>query len=249
MKEYALDYPQAVELLLGGSYGITPSAPANHGAGEPKEPFALPKKNGNMRRAYAYLIQTRGIDAGIVSHFAQKSLIYEDEKYHNAVFVGTDEDGTPRHAHKKSTLAKQDSYRGNQAGSEAEYSFHCIGRGEKIYAFEAPIDMLSHITLCPDSWECNSYVSLCSVSDKALIHQLCEHPHITKISLCLDRDEAGLAAAERIKTKLIGQGYFDTDILSPYMKDWNEDLLLTKTYGNNIMTMATEGSKWEMSGC
>jgi hypothetical protein len=56
-----------------------------------------------MRRVYAYLIKQRCIDRDALYHFAHRSLIYEDAQYHNAVFVGTDKDGHPRHAHKKST--------------------------------------------------------------------------------------------------------------------------------------------------
>lgn len=52
--------------------------------------------------AYAYLVKHRKIDRDIISTFAKEKLIYEDSEYHNAVFVGLDENGVPRHAHKRS---------------------------------------------------------------------------------------------------------------------------------------------------
>ena len=95
-----------------------------------------------MRRVYAYLLKQRGIDRAVLDHFAHQKLIYESNDYHNAVFVGTDEDGASRHAHKRST-ASQSGWRQNQAGSEAAYAFHHTGTSGAIYVFEAPIDMLS----------------------------------------------------------------------------------------------------------
>ena len=64
-----------MEFLLGGSGGnLLLSAPI-----EKKEqvPFALPPKNENMRRVYAYLLSRRGVDQDVVSAFAHKGMIYE----------------------------------------------------------------------------------------------------------------------------------------------------------------------------
>ncbi|MFR1990354.1 MAG: DUF3991 domain-containing protein [Oscillospiraceae bacterium] len=52
-----------------------------------------------MHRVFAYLLKTRGLDADVISYFARKKLLYEDAAHHNAVFIGTDEGGCPRHAH------------------------------------------------------------------------------------------------------------------------------------------------------
>jgi len=234
MKELALAYPQAVQLLLGYSpYSLESDFGKSKDSGfKEKKQFVLPEANTNMRRVYAYLIKTRGIDRDAISYFAGKNLIYEDARHHNAVFVGRDNNGVPRHAHKKSTSMRDDKYRGNAAGSEAAYSFHYIGQSEKIFAFEAPVDMLSYITLMAmrkDPWQDHSYASLCSVSAKALIYQLSEHPHIKSPFICLDNDMAGRDAASRISRDLLALGYPDTKILTPSMKDWNEDLLLIKS--------------------
>jgi len=207
---------------------------------EPRQPFELPPANDNMRRVYAYLIKQRCIDRNVLYHFAHRGLIYEDEQYHNAVFVGTDQDGHPRHAHKKSTSINDSSFRANQTGSEAAFSFHHIGTCDTVYVFESPIDMLSFITLYLniDRWQESSNISLCSVADHSLFRQLEDHAQLRNIVLCLDNDDAGRQAMERISAKLVEQGYTDVSELvspDPY-KDWNEVLVATRKKLNIVPT-------------
>lgn len=238
-KQYALSYPEAVQLLLGMTGEFNRYTDVIKNEGDPlhwkyrvpdrlplpeRKPFELPPVNENMRRVYAYLIKQRCISRDIIYHFAHRGLIYEDAQYHNAVFVGTDQNGKPRHAHKKSTSLNDSSFRANQTGSEAVFSFHHIGQSDTVYVFEAPIDMLSFITLYPDQWQQDSYVTLCSVADHALFGQLENHPHLQRIILCLDNDEAGRQAMERIAAKLAERRYNDVSVLLPTLKDWNEDL-------------------------
>ena len=131
---------------------------------EPPKPFVLPPANSNMRRVYAYLVKQRNIDRSVVAHFAREKLLYEDADYHNAVFVGTDEDGVPRHAHKRSANSFGKAFRLNVEGCDPRHSFHHIGTDRSLYVFEAPIDMLSYITLHPEGWQSHSYVACCGTS-------------------------------------------------------------------------------------
>ncbi|KXL52244.1 hypothetical protein CLNEO_24090 [Anaerotignum neopropionicum] len=65
----------------------------------------------------------------------------QDKDYHNAVFVGVDENGIPRHAYKKNTLTVGDGFRGNVEGGDPAYSFHYISKNSylhTLFAFEAP---------------------------------------------------------------------------------------------------------------
>jgi hypothetical protein len=221
-EQYGLSYPEAVQLLLGGSGAAT--APVTEYRQKERESFELPPKNDNMRRVYAYLIKQRCIDRDVLYHFAHRGLIYEDAQYHNVVFVGTDKDGHPRHAHKKSTSLNDSSFRANQTGSEAAFSFHHIGQSDTVYTFEAPIDMLSFISLSPKDWQQDSYVTLCSVAEHALFRLLEDTPHVRKIVLCLDNDGAGRQAMERIAAKLAERGYDDVSVLLSQYKDWGEDV-------------------------
>lgn len=61
-----------------------------------------------MRRLYGYLLNERCLDRDVVHAFVHEGLLYEDVPNHNAVFVGTDENGKPRHVQKRSTNPQSD---------------------------------------------------------------------------------------------------------------------------------------------
>ena len=263
-REYRLSFKDAMLLLLEENGIVKSDAPSLPKAPplqirekqvkvkpdvpEPK-PFSLPQANENMRRVYAYLIKSRGIDPSVITYFAKERLLYEDAKHHNAVFVGKDEDGVPRHAHKKSVYTEGDDFRGNETGSDGRYSFHYIGTSDTIYAFEAPIDMLSFISLYPENWMDHSYVALCSVSDMALFHQIEVNKNITKAVLGLDRDKAGTLAMSKIVEKLIANGFADEDIsVASMSKDWNDDLgLIRKLETLGLNQSEIGGASWMVS--
>ena len=93
-----------------------------------------------------------------------------------------------------------------------------------MYAFEAPIDMLSFLSLYQQNWKQHSYVALCGVAEHALMQTLTDAPHVSKIALCLDNDKAGVQARERIQKYLAERGYRNVFSLFSNLKDWNEDL-------------------------
>ena len=217
---YNKDYAEAVEMLLnnGGSQIITsPPIEKEH------KPFELPPRNDRMSRVFSYLLLTRGIDKDVLFEFVRNKMIYESADYHNAVFVGYDLNGIPRHAHKRGTVTSN-SYKGNVAGSQPEYSFHFNGTSDKIFLFEAPIDMLSYISMHKENWHEHSYAASCSVSDRVLFQCLKDNPNIKNVFLCFDNDEAGQTANKRIADKLNSMN-IKSEILIPIHKDWNEDIL------------------------
>lgn len=217
---YNKSYPEAMEYLLGGSGGTLAVSPSVQ---KEEKPFVLPPKNDNMRRVFAYLLNRRGIDREVLYAFVHKGMIYESADYHNAVFVGFDSNGNAKHAHKRGT-GSESSYKGNVSGSQPEYSFHWSGQSDALYLFEAPIDMLSFISMQKEGWRQHSYAASCSVSDRVLFQMLKDNPNIRQVVLCLDSDEPGQTAAKRIADKLFVQGTA-SEILVPVHKDWNEDLL------------------------
>ncbi len=192
-----------------------------------KKPFELPKRNDNMRRVYAYLLKERYLDREVIQHFIQKKLIYEDAKYHNVVFVGLDEEGVARHAHKRGTNSKS-GFKGNVESSNPNYSFHHIGTSNRVYVFEAPIDMLSYISLHKDNWKEHSYVALCSVAPLALIQILKNNPHITEVHPCLDHDKAGIEGDYRVAEAVRGLKDYRIITELPRYKDWNEGVKAQK---------------------
>ena len=165
---YNKDYAEAVEMLLnncGGQIITSPPIEKSH------KPFKLPPRNDRMSRVFSYLLLTRGIDKDVLYEFVRRKMIYESSDFHNAVFVGYDSNGKPRHAHKRGTVTNN-PYKGNAAGSQPEFSFHWHGTSDKIYLFEAPIDMLSYISMHKENWKEHSYAASCSVSDRVLFQCL-----------------------------------------------------------------------------
>ena len=222
---YNLDYPEAMEYLLGGTNGTLKTAqPVLQ---KPPEPFVLPKRNDNMRRVFAYLLSKRGIDRDVLYTFVRENMIYESAEYHNVVFVGYDKDGKAVHANMRGT-GGESTFKGNAPNGIPEYSFHRTGTDDTLYLFEAPIDMLSYISLHKDGWKQHSYAAGCGVSDRVLFQMLIDNPNLEKIYLCLDSDDAGQKAAKRISDRMRFSG-LKTEILIPIHKDWNEDLLLNES--------------------
>lgn len=214
-------YPEALEYILGERAGeLVLSQPPKK---KEKKPFQLPPKNSTMSMVYGYLLNRRKIDKGVLNFFVKQGLIYEDAKYHNVVFVGKNMENKAVHATVRSTLPNC-GFRGNAEGSMPEYSFHWHGTSNELYVFEAPIDMLSYISMHKDNWQQHSYVACCGVGDKALFQMLKDNANITNVKLCLDNDDEGRKAVKRITDKLCLQG-IDNEILVPIHKDWNEDLV------------------------
>ncbi|WP_312907009.1 DUF3991 domain-containing protein [Tissierella praeacuta] len=227
---YGLSFPDAVTKLLD-EQGEIIYRTADVKEQEERKPFVLPQKHSDMRRVFAYMIKQRCIDRDIISFFAKNKMLYEScelskdktKEYHNAVFVGFDENGTPRHAHKQGIYTKGKKFKGNIESSDPCYSFNYIGKSNKFYIFEAPIDMLSFITMYQRDWQQDSYVSLCGVSEQAMLKMLEINPHLNHIILCLDYDIAGIETSEKFYD-ILADRKIRCDKLMPKYKDWNEEL-------------------------
>ena len=221
---YDMDFQTAVQELLGQTITPLSHSPPKAIAKEEKKEFRLPEANANMHRVYAYLIKQRFIDPNIISHFAKQHTLYEDKEHHNAVFVGVDENGVPRQAHKRSTNSFGNAFRITCEGSDTRYSFSHFGKSEKLFVFEAPIDMMSFLTLYPKDWQKNSYIAMNGVYENAVLTALKNHSNINEIVLCVDNDEGGIEAVDRLRDILTENGYPNVKWLAPKFKDWNEIL-------------------------
>lgn len=238
---YNMRFQDAVLTLLGDDYRGAPLRRSENVQRE-KEPFALPQRNRNMTRVYAYLMQERKIDESIISFFAHLRTLYESDRTHNCVFVGLDVNGKARAAHQRGTLTDR-PYRGDADGSEKDYFFNFYGGSDRLYVFEAPIDTMAFLTLHKHTyWQQHNYQALGGLSDRALVRFLKEHPNIKRIVFCFDNDanatkkdgtpdvNHGQIAAERYRVEYERQGY-ETSILTPELKDWDEVLKGGRIYG------------------
>ena len=136
VKEYS--FVEAVQTLTGevSNWIPPPHAPKKE---EPKE-LLLPKRFKNCDRVIRYLFG-RGIDYQLIQDCVADSTIFESADYHNAVFVGKDESGTPKYAACRSTLGS--SFKGDASGSDKRYSFRLLAKEPtaSVHLFEAAIDL------------------------------------------------------------------------------------------------------------
>ena len=215
MEFYYATFPEAVKMLIGEEgEGRQKSCPA------PSKDFRLPEKNEDNEKIMKYLTKKREIEKTLVEDWIDRGDIYEEKEHHNVIFVGRDADGIPRYAHCRGT--GEIKYRGDVTGSDKSYGFSYRGTDNQLFVFEAAIDLLSFIQLFPKDWKKRSYLSLSGVSSVALMTFLSERPQITSVFLCLDNDQAGNEACEKLAGE-ISEGY-SVIRLKPSRKDWNEIL-------------------------
>lgn len=173
----------------------------------PDKPFELPVFHTNIQRVKNYLVR-RGINGRLVDYCYEHGVLSEDAKYHNCVFIGRDDSGTPRFACVRSTTS---DFKRDLEGSDKQYSFRlCLDdHSPDVHVFEAPIDLLSYITLASmkhREWYYDNYLSLGGVyvtENKAdvpvaLADYLEKHPDTVCVVLHLDNDTIGKKAAEQI---------------------------------------------------
>ena len=209
MEFYGRSFTEAVQLLTGEQGAAPP----------PLSDFRLPPRSPDPGQVKRYLTEARRIDEDVTGFFLSTGDIYEEAAHHNAVFVGRDESGIPRYAHQRGTTG---NFRLDVKGSDKAFNFCYRGEGEKLFVFEAPVDLLSFLCLFKKDWQKHSYLSLGGVGEKALVRFLSDRPSVKTIYLCLDSDEAGNEACSRI-AKLTPEG-LTVHRLVPLFKDWNEVL-------------------------
>ena len=232
-KFYGLSFPEAVIELIGEqSNTLTPAFKTYEKKKEPPKPFELPPKNSDMKRAFAYLSRHRCIDYSVLSFFAKQNLIYESKElskdtlkeYHNVIFVGYDENGVAKHGHKRSIYSEGKKFMQNLESSNPKHSFHYLGGSNRLYVFEAPIDLLSFISIYKNSdWQKHNYVALCGVSSQPILQLIESNPNLNHVVFCMDNDEAGQKASKRFE-ELFSEKNVTCSQIVPTAKDFNEDL-------------------------
>ena len=232
VREYS--FVEAVQTLTGDMGDWKPPPPAVK-KDEPKV-LLLPPKNKNCDRVTEYLFG-RGIDFSIVRDCIADGTIYESADYHNAVFVGRDENGTPKYAACRGTVG---SFRLDASGSDKRYSFRLLAREptSTVHLFEAAIDVLSYATYLKCERKDYRTANLLSLSGVyqpkkelaeskipiALTTFLNAHPQIKTIYLHLDNDKAGRLCTAALK-ELLQKDYKIVDAPPPVGKDVNDFLM------------------------
>ena len=199
-------FPEAVEYLLT-FHGKARDAPIPQPKPiSPKQEFSLPPRNADDRRVFAYL-RKRGIAAQVIRQFMNSGLLYEDAEHHNCVFVGKDHVGQAKYAGLRGAYDRDGKgFRGDVTGSDKNVGFAIPHdpTSNQVRVFEAPIDLMSYLSL---HRELINAVALCGLYDGALETYLKDNPSIKRITLCLDADAPGRAAAQQLKDKYSARGY------------------------------------------
>ena len=225
-EHYGMLYQEAMLELLGGerAAALEIVSPKNEPQNICKKDFKLPDANDDMRRVFAYLTKQRFIAPDVISFFAHQRKNYEDRDHHNAVFVGTDENGIPKQASLRSTISFGNAFRITVSGSDTKYSFSHFGESGKLFVFEAPIDMLSFITLYQKEWQQHSYIAMNGVYENAVLEALKSRSNLDEVVLCTDNDVGGIDAADRLRDILRENRYVNIFRMTSRNKDWNKDL-------------------------
>ena len=171
----------------------------------------IPKLHSDIQRVKRYLMG-RGIDERIIDYCHKEEMLFEDAEYHNCVFIGKDDQGTPKYGALRSTIT---DFKRDLDGSDKRYSFKiCLSDAPvSLHVFEAAIDLMSYITLAVKAhseWYYDDYLSLGGVyvTDNkqdiplALNAYIEKHPNLKTVYLHLDNDEIGRKATKQIKEAL-----------------------------------------------
>ena len=233
VKVRGMDFVEAVQTIMGNGSVSFPTYENIKSYEE--QPLLLPEKSPTTDVVFDYLFG-RGIDYEIINHCLEQELIIESLPYHNAVFIGYDENKEPKYAAYRAT--NQSRIMGDCTGSKKQYSFRLTAENTgEVHLFECAIDLLSYATLMKmegKDWRQFNLVSLAGVySPKQKIEDskvpvtlgrlLEKDKTIKRIVLHLDNDIAGRKATKALQT-ILSDNYEVVDDPPQYGKDVNDFL-------------------------
>ena len=233
IKVRGMDFVGAVQTIMGNGSVNFPTCENIKSYEE--QPLLLPEKSPTTDVVFDYLFG-RGIDYEIINHCLEQELIIESLPYHNAVFIGYDENKEPKYAAYRAT--NQSRIMGDCTGSKKQYSFRLTAENTgEVHLFECAIDLLSYATLMKlegKDWRQFNLVSLAGVySPKQKIEDskvpvtlgrlLEKDKTIRRIVLHLDNDIAGRKATKALQT-ILSDKYEVVDDPPQYGKDVNDFL-------------------------
>ena len=231
IKVRGYSFMEAIELIAGQA-AIQP--PVSVSAEKKTEKVLLLPKSYRYAEYVVSYLKNRGIDMELIEFCLKTGRLYESADYHNAVFVGRDQEDQPRYAALRGT-----DFIGEASGSDKHYSFSIPAEAScsEVHLFESAIDLLSYATmekLDGKNWRETHLLSLAGVYRPAqkleeskipstLVRFLKEYPYVQTIVFHLDNDRAGRLATKAIRTVLPKQ--YQTKDKPPLIgKDYNDFL-------------------------
>jgi hypothetical protein len=241
----SVPFAAAVRILLAGEQPVRTAGVASYKKESDEKTLKIPAKAKNFKRVYWYLCSERGIAPEIVSQMMKDKKVFQDDRG-NACFAGYDSGtGQMKYLFKRGTYTNSEKpFKGDATDSDKTYPFVMAGRSDKVFAFESPIDAMSHATLCTlygIDWKQDYRISQGTLHDAALERFLYDNPKINTIVFAYDNDTNGVipdrknpgqfiphnhgqVAAFENCDKYRARGY-RTLVHTPSAKDWNEQLV------------------------
>ena len=189
---------------------------------EQTQPFTLPERARNNSDVFRYLTHERQIQRGVIRYFLARDMLYQDTR-RNCVFH-TDNFGCVR-------STGQTRFVGDVPGSNYDDCFYFRGSNgaRKLIVTESVIDtmsVMSYLTLTNRKFTDYCFLALSGTNKlESVFHHLQrEGTGLDTVLLCLDNDEAGHLAVDKIKEG-IAADYPNTEcrtIFPPRGKDWND---------------------------
>lgn len=180
-----------------------------------KPKVVLPERDNNLKKVYAYLINSRGIDKELINQLVKEKLLYQDKKG-NAVFVHKDEKGEIVGAEIQGTNTFK-KFKGVAEGTSNSVFIFQNGEPKKAYVFESAIDLLS-FKMIANQDKINDSILVSMAGLKATPILKLQEQGI-KILSCVDNDVAGKEF--NFKNNFIA---CNKALEKANVKDWNEFL-------------------------
>lgn len=219
-KVLGMDFKEALSELVGGeSIEYKPNFKRESVIKE-KIKFEQPKPASDCKRVYAYLINQRGISANLITELIRNKLLYQDMNG-NAVFLHRDKDGKAIGADVQGTLSEK-RYKGIVPGSDGTFTYQKGITYDKVFLFEAPIDLISYVQMHPE------VTNACFVSMGGLKpNKVAEYLNNDKLKIvsCVDNDIYGKRFNNRILFEKMTSKFKDVP-LEERKIDVNDDVSL-----------------------
>lgn len=210
---------------------------------EEKEDFVYKTKETPLnQKQINYLVGERNINKSVLNKLIDEGLIVSDQRQ-NIIFKWKDEDGNILGASEQGVIPLKNPIKGRkywksiQKNSHSEFGFNYTnGEAKNIKIFEAPIDMMSYMSVYgiqPDT----QYVSMDGLKSTTMfnfIEKAYAKGTLNSVEVCVDNDEKG----HYFFDKLPESTQFPTTLNVPnpmYGKDWNDVV----TYSNRSETTFT----------
>lgn len=226
---YNVDFKKAIEIITNKDIKEITSTMYNEKQEKTISPEEIKKsfdsdllKNKNMARVYAFLTKTRNLSVETVNEFVKRGLIIEDER-HNLTFKMKDRDNNIIGVVKKETGYKKLNYMNTHSDIKG-FSFVKGKNPDKLFFFEAPLDLMSFYEMNKDKLKNSILVSMQGLKHNCIIENMKYHG-INDISVCVDNDDGGKKFINFIKEEFKDS---NPKFFIPKSKDWNEDIKLKK---------------------